>query len=360
MSWKEQFTNMFTRIKFLFCLALLLANWLKASAQNDLYLPREKSWIAKDFVFHTGDSIKELKLAYTTLGDPRNPAVLVLHGTAGSAKKMLLPSFGGLLFKSGGVLDASRYFIILPDSIGAGQSSKPSDGLRMKFPQYNYDDMVEAQHLLVTQGLGIKHLRLVMGNSMGGMQTWLWGIKYPKEMDGLVPMASTPGPMSGRNWMLRRFITDAIKQDPGWLNGNYVEQPKSLKLITTYFSIATSGGTLGLQDKGPSSDKADAYVDQLLEQPMKDDANDLIYQWSSSKDFDPSQNLQMIQAPVLAINAQDDERNPAQLGFMNQAGMQIKQFNLFLIPESKLTSGHGTTSQAKWITQALDEWLKKL
>jgi len=338
---------------------LLLLGFQKAKAELDPYSPKLNTWIAKEFVFHTGDSIKELNLAYTTLGDPRNPAVLVLHGTAGSAKKMLLPAFGGVLFKSGGVLDASKYFIILPDDIGAGQSSKPSDGLKMKFPQYNNDDMVQAQHLLVTQGLGIKHLRLLIGNSLGGMQTWLWGIKYPQEMDALVPMASSPGPMSGRNWMLRRFIIDAIKQDPGWLNGNYIGQPKSLKLITTYFSLATSGGTLGLQEKGPTADTADAYVDKLFEQPMTDDANDLIYQWSASRDYDPSQQLNKIEAPVLAINAQDDERNPNQLGFMSMAAKQIKHFDLYLIPENTMTSGHGTTSQAKWFIEVLGDWLNQ-
>ena len=359
MSWKARFTSMRTRIKFFLYGILFLTCSQSALSQSDPFQPKVNTWIAKDFVFHTGEHLAELKLAYTTLGDPRNPAVLVLHGTAGSAKKMLLPTFGGELFKASGVLDASRFFIILPDDIGAGNSSKPSDGLRTRFPQYNNDDMVQAQHLLVTQGLGIKHLKLVIGNSLGGMQTWLWGIKYPQEMDSLVPMASTPGPMSGRNWMLRRFIIDSIKQDPGWLNGNYIDQPKSLKLITTYFSLATSGGTLGLQDKGPTADKADAYVDQLLEQPMNDDANDLIYQWSASRDYDPSENLNKIQVPVLAINAQDDERNPSQLGFMNQAAKQIKEFNLFLITESAKTSGHGTTSQAKWITETLSDWLRQ-
>jgi homoserine O-acetyltransferase len=347
-----------TKIKALLgSIILLLTSLHIAMAQSDLYTPKTHLWIAKNFKFHTGEVFKELKLSYTTLGDPTNPAVLVLHGTAGSAKKMLSPSFGGELFNSGQVLDASKYFIVLPDDIGVGGSSKPSDGLRTQFPAYDNDDMVQAQHLLVTQGLGIKHLKLVIGNSLGGMQTWIWGIKFPQEMDGLVPLASSPGPMSGRNWMLRRFIIDGIKQDPGWLNGNYVEQPKSLQLITIYFSIATSGGTLGLQDKGPTAEKADAYIDKLFDQPMTDDANDLIYQWSASKDFDPSAQLSKIQAPVLAINAQDDERNPMQLGFMEQAAHEISNFTLYMIPASSKTAGHGTTSQAKWWSKELEQWL---
>jgi homoserine O-acetyltransferase len=214
-----------------------------AASAADYPAPKEGDWIARDFRFHTGDVMPELRLHYTTIGAPSGEPVLILHGTTGSGAGMLTAAFAGELFGPGQPLDVSRYFIILPDAIGAGKSSKPSDGQRTKFPKYNYDDMVAAQHRLVTEGLGIRHLRLVIGNSMGGMHSWMWGVRYPDFMDALVPMASQPTEMAGRNWMMRRMLIDAIRNDPDWNDGNYTTQPRALRVANAFFGIATSGGS---------------------------------------------------------------------------------------------------------------------
>jgi len=271
--------------------------------------------------------------------------------------KFLDPAFAGELFGSGQPLDASKYFIILLDAIGAGKSAKPSDGLRTKFPKYNYDDMVEAQYRLVTEGLGILHLRLVLGNSMGGMQTWLWGVKYPEFMDALVPMASQPTPMASRNWMLRRMMIETIRSDPEWNNGNYTTQPRSLRLATVFFAIATSGGTLAYQKMAPTREKADKLVDERLGGPLPSDANDFLYQWESSRDYDPSAGLERIQAALLAINSADDERNPPETGITERELKRVMNGRLYLIPASEDTRGHGTTGIAKFYTPQLRELL---
>ena len=209
------------------------------------HTPAEMSWLARDFRFHTGEVLPELRLHYTTVGDASRPSVLILHGTTGSGSGLLSPSFGGELFGPGQALDATKYFIILPDAIGHGKSSKPSDGMRAQFPRYNYDDMVAAQYRLITEGLGIRHLHLILGNSMGGMHTWTWGITQPDFLDALVPLASQPSEMSSRNWMMRRLIIDAIRRDPEWNNGNYARQPRAFRVANVFYGIATSGGTLG-------------------------------------------------------------------------------------------------------------------
>jgi len=210
-------------------LSIALLTW-GANAQTR----KEGDFILDNFTFHDGGKLPALSMHYITLGDPNSPAVLVLHGTSGNGASMLSPDFGGALFGPGQPLDAGKYFIILPDMIGAGKSTKPSDGLRMRFPRYNYDDLVAATYRLLTEELKIKHLRLVMGNSMGGMLTWTWGEAYPDFMDALVPLASTPAPMSGRNWILRRMLVETIKADPGWNGGDYTSQPKSLKPRTSF------------------------------------------------------------------------------------------------------------------------------
>ena len=222
-------------------LSLLLIALAPAAAQYPA--PKEGSWIARDFRFHTGEVMPELRLHYRTVGEPSGEPVLILHGTTGSGASMLSPAFAGELFGPGQPLDASKYFIILPDAIGHGKSSKPSDGLRAKFPRYNYDDMVAAQYKLVTEGLGIRHLRLVLGNSMGGMHTWIWGVAHPDFMDALVPMASQPTEMASRNWMMRRLIIDAIRNDPDWKGGDYAEQPRAFRVANVFYGIATNGGT---------------------------------------------------------------------------------------------------------------------
>ncbi|HUN68948.1 MAG TPA: alpha/beta fold hydrolase [Burkholderiales bacterium] len=263
--------------------------------------PKQGDWIARDFRFHTGDVFPEVKLHYRTIGAPTGEPVLILHGTTQSGAAMLNADFADELFGPGKPLDASRYFIILPDSLGHGQSTKPSDGLRAKFPRYNYDDMVTAQYRLVTEGLGIKHLRLVLGNSMGGMQAWIWGVRYPEMMDALVPMACLPVAMSGRNWMLRRMLTQSIRNDPEWNNGNYTAQPRNMQTHLLYYSLATIGGNQALYKRAPSAAKGDEIIAQQLAQPFRGDANDILYQWESSFDYDPSPGLDRIQAAVLVV-----------------------------------------------------------
>jgi homoserine O-acetyltransferase/O-succinyltransferase len=324
---------------------------------QQLPITKNGSWTVQDFKFHTGEVLPELKLSYITLGNPKGDAVLILHGTTGSASGMLTPAFAGELFGPGQPLDATRYFVILTDSIGTGNSSKPSDGLRAKFPAYNYNDTVRAQHRLITEHLGIKHLRLVLGNSMGGMQTWIWAQMYPEMMDIAVPMASLPSPMSGRNWMLRRMLSESIRNDPLWMQGDYSKPPPSWQFASIFFSTATNGGTLGLQRLTPTSDAGNALLKQRLSAPFAGDANDHLYQWESSKDYDASHDLEKIQATVLVINSADDERNPPELGILEKALPRIKNAKAFVIQGSPETSGHGTTSNAKFWKNELESIL---
>jgi len=327
-------------------LALLLVAGLARAA--DYPAPKEASWTARDFRFHTGEVLPELRIHYVTLGNPQGEPVLVLHGTAGSAATMLTPAFAGELFGPGQPLDATRHFIVIPDALGAGKTAKPSDGLRAKFPRYNYDDMVQAQYRLLTEGLGIKHLRLVIGNSMGGMHTWLWGVKYPAFMDVLVPMACQPTAMSGRNWLLRRALVESVRQDPDYQGGNYSAQPRGMKLANQFFALATNGGNQALYAAAPSRDKADKLFDDRLAAPFNADANDFVWQWDASRDYDASPGLEKIRATLLAINAADDERNPPELGIMEREMQRVRNGTLLMIPGSAETRGHGTTAFAKF------------
>ncbi|TCR64088.1 alpha/beta fold hydrolase [Bosea sp. BK604] len=319
--------------------------------------PKRGTWVAKDFRFHTGEVMPELKLGYATVGDPSGEPVVILHGTAGSAASMLNPAFAGELFGAGQPLDAAKYFIILPDAIGTGQSTKPSDGLKAKFPKYNYDDMVDAQYRLISEGLGLKHLRLVLGNSMGGMQTWMWGVKHPGFMDALVPMASQPTEMSSRNWMMRRMIVDAVRNDPDWKNGDYTTQPPAFRTANVFFGIATSGGTLAYQKQAPTREAADKLLDERLKAPFTADANDFLFQWDSSRDYNPAPGLDRIKAPLLAINAADDERNPPETGIMERELKRLSNGKLLLIPASEDTRGHGTTGNARFWAKDMGAWL---
>ena len=255
-------------------------------------------------------------------------------------------------------IDAARYFIIIPDALGTGKSTRPSDGLRSRFPKYNYDDMVLAQYRLVTEGLGVKHLRLVLGNSMGGMQTWVWGERYPDFMDALVPMASQPVQMLARNWMMRRLLTQSIRRDPDWNGGNYTAQPRGIQLALVEFGIATSGGTLAYYRDAPTREKADAIVMQRLAQPFRGDANDLLYQWESSEDYDPEPGLERIQAMLVAINSADDERNPPELGIFERTMKRVKNGRVVLIPAGEKTRGHATTGNAALWKRHLADLLK--
>jgi homoserine O-acetyltransferase len=271
---------------------------------------------------------------------------------------MLTPAFAGELFGAGQPLDASKYYIILPDGIGHGKSSKPSDGMKTAFPKYDYADMVDAQYRLVKEGLGIKHLRLVIGNSMGGMHTWLWGVKYPQAMDVLVPMASQPTEMAARNWMLRRMMLETIRNDPDYNGGNYTAPPRMMTYAIGAYRIASAGGTLGYQTLAPTAAKADKMVDEQLAAPVTADANDFIYQWESSHDYNPSAGMEKIEATLLAINAADDERNPPEAGVTDAAIRRVKNGRLYLIPASTETRGHLTTGNAAFYKQQLQELLQ--
>ncbi|HEX7923921.1 MAG TPA: alpha/beta fold hydrolase [Bradyrhizobium sp.] len=342
------------------CAALLaaLVSMSVPAMAADYPAPQDGEWIAKDFKFHSGEVMPELRLHYTTVGAPTGQPVLVLHGSGGSAASMLTPTFAGQLFGPGQPLDAAKYYIIIPDGIGHGKSSKPSDAMRTSFPKYDYNDMVDAQYRLVTEGLGIKHLRLVIGNSMGGMHTWIWGVRYPQMMDALVPMASQPTAMAARNWILRRTMLDTIRNDPDYNGGNYTSQPRMMKYAIAAYRFASAGGTLGYQTLAPSAPQADKMVDDQLALPVTADANDYIYQWEASHDYDPSAGLEKIEATLLAINAADDERNPPETGVTEAAVKRIKNGKIDLIPASSETRGHLTTGDAKFYARQLQELLQ--
>lgn len=320
--------------------------------------PKTSEYVIEDFTFHTGEVMPEMTVSYTTVGEPSGAPVLMLHGTTGSAKSMLSEGFAGALYGPGQALDATKYYIIIPDAIGTGGSSKPSDGLRAAFPEYDYDDMVAAQYDLVKNHLGIDHLRLVMGNSMGGMLTWVWGVTHPDFMDALVPMASLPGPMSGRNWMMRRMLIDAVRTDPAWDGGNYKEQPPNLAIANVWFGIATSNGEQRLAAIGDTRAAADAWLDQRLAEAKAPDANDAMYQWNASRDFDPTADLGKIEAALLVINSEDDERNPPELDTLANGMAAIGHGEVYIIPATAETSGHGTTgSQAALYADRLAAFL---
>jgi homoserine O-acetyltransferase len=336
---------------------LVLTLLCGVASAADYPAPKQGAWIARDFRFHTGETLPEIKLHYVTVGEPGGIPIVVLHGSGGSAQRMLTRTFAGELFGPGQPFDATKHYIIIPDALGHGDSSKPSDGLKAKFPRYDYADMVDAQHRLLTEGLGIRHVRLIIGNSMGGMQAWLWGERYPDYMDALVPMAAQPTAMASRNWMLRRMMLEAIRQDPDYNDGNYTTQPRAMKLATVFFGIATSGGTLRYQKVAPTRELADKLVDARLAEPMTADANDFLWAWGSSADYDAAPGLDRITATVLAINAADDERNPPETGVTERALGRVKNARLLLIPASEATSGHGTTGDARFYQRELKELL---
>ena len=342
------------------CAALVAASTLVSvtAMAADYPAPKEGDWVAKDFKFHTGETMSELKLHYTTVGAPTGQPVLVLHGSGGSAASMLTPTFAGELFGPGQPLDAAKYYIIIPDGIGHGKSLKPSDGMKTAFPHYDYNDMVDAQYRLVSEGLGIKHLRLVIGNSMGGMHTWIWAVRYPQMMDAAVPMASQPTAMAARNWILRRAMIETIRNDPDYNGGNYASQPRMMKYAIAAYRFASAGGTLGYQTLAPTSAQADKMVDEQLALPVTADANDYLYQWDASHDYDPSAGMEKIEATLLAINAADDERNPPETGVTAAAIKRIKNGKIHLIPASTETRGHLTTGNAKFYSEQIKELLQ--
>jgi homoserine O-acetyltransferase/O-succinyltransferase len=312
-------------------------------------------WEVDEHRFQSGETQRGLRIAYVTMGNPDGEPVLVLHGTGGSGSALLSAQFGDLLFGERGPLDASRNFIVLPDALGHGKSSKPSDGLRTGFPRYSYSDLVELQHRLLTEALGITHCKLILGVSMGGMHAWEWSVRYPDFMDCLVPLAALPAPVAGRNWMLRRLLIDSVLEDPQWQGGHYAQQPESLRRALVWFYVASNGGTAGLQRLAPTRQAADLWIEEKLRQPIAIDANDLVYQWDSSRDYDPSADLHLIRAKVLAILSEDDERCPE--APLRNVIATIHNGRMWIIPEAAGTCGHATVGNAAHWIGALCELL---
>jgi homoserine O-acetyltransferase len=317
--------------------------------------PDTGTWVARDFRFRSGETLPELKLHYMTMGRPRRDAsgvvrnaVLVLHGTTGTGRQFLSPLFAEL-YGAGEALDTATHYLIFPDGIGHGGSSKPSDGLHARFPRYTYDDMVAAQYRLLTEHLGVNHLLVVMGTSMGGMHTWVWGETYPDFMDGLVPLASLPTQIAGRNRMMRKMILDDIRNDPAWARGDYAVQPPGLRAAMQLFFVLTSAPVVQ-QRQGPTRDSADAFIVRYVDEAVRShDANDLLYAFDASRDYDPSVALERIRAPLLAINSADDFINPPELGILDSLIRRVPQGRYVLIPIGPLTRGHGThTVAAAW------------
>ena len=342
--------------------AALLAFASSAAAQYPA--PEQGNFVVKDFRFRSGETMPELRIHYRTVGTPERDAagvvrnaVLVMHGTGGTGAQFIRAEFAGELFRSGGLLDAARYYIILPDGIGHGQSSKPSDGLRAKFPHYGYLDMIEAEYRLVTEGLGVNHLRLVMGTSMGGMHTWLWGERYPDFMDALMPLASLPTQISGRNRVWRRTIIDAIRNDPAWHGGNYSTQPPSLRTAEEILFLMSSNAVIRQRDL-PTLAAGDRRLDEAIASTLKeDDANDVLYQIDASRDYDPGPDLENIRAPLLAVNSADDLINPPELGILEREIKRVSRGRAVVVPQSPETRGHGTHTIAKVWKAYLQELL---
>ena len=330
----------------------------------DYPTPTEGEYTIRDFKFQSGETLPELRLHYRTLGASQKDAqgkttnaVFIMHGTTGSGAQFIRPEFAGELFGKDQPLDAAKYFIVLPDEIGHGKSSKPSDGMHAKFPHYGYLDMVEADYRLLTEGLGVNHARLVMGTSMGGMHTWLWGELHPDFMDALMPLASLPTQISGRNRGWRRIIIDAIRNDPVWNSGEYKTQPPSLHTAAQILWFMSSNPVLR-QKEAPTLVKTDEALDKFVEQIVKaDDANDVLCAVEASRDYDPSPNLEKIRAPLLAINSADDLINPPELGILEREIQRVPHGRAVVIPMSDKTRGHGShTIAALW----KDELMKLL
>lgn len=338
---------------------LFHGSWLLA---GDYPKPAGTNFVIHDFKFASGEILPELRIHYRTLGEPQRNAqgivtnaVLILHGTTGNGSNFLRPEFAGELFGAGQLLDAAKFFIVLPDGIGHGQSSKPSDGLHAKFPHYGYRDMVEAQFRLLTDGLRVNHLRLVMGTSMGGMHTWLWGETHPDFMDALMPLASLPEQISGRNRAWRRMIIDSIRTDPDWRDGDYSTQPHGLRLAAEVLWFMSSNPILRYNE-APTLAQSDAAFDKSVNASLKNlDANDVLYALEASQDYDPAPGLEKITAPLLAVNSADDLINPPELGILERDIKRVKNGRAIVIPLSSETRGHGThTMAAVWKQQLAD------
>jgi homoserine O-acetyltransferase len=334
--------------------ALLLAGPPAVRAQVD-----SGSYTIHDFQFADGEKLPELRLHYLTLGNSGRPAVLILHGTGGSYRQFLSPIFAGELFGPGQPLDTAGHFIILADGIGHGGSSKPSDGLHARFPHYSFDDMVRAQYLLVSEHLRLRHLRLIVGTSMGCMHAWLWAETYPTFMDGIVPLACLPTQIAGRNRMWRKLAIDAIRTDPAWNGGEYKTQPPGLTTARA-MGVMVGGSPSYYQRLGPTRDSADAYLERRMRESGFVDANDALYALGASRDYDPSSRLDRITTRVLAINFADDQINPPELGVMERLMPRVKRAKYVLVPAGEATVGHGTHTKAEVWKKHLSEFLQQL
>jgi homoserine O-acetyltransferase len=349
---------------FAFLLSIAVATFGSAA---DYPAPMEGDYTIRDFKFTSGETLPELRIHYRTIGKPEKDAqgktknaVLIMHGTTGSGAQFVpRPEFADQLFGKGQPLDATKFFIILPDGIGHGKSSKPSDGLHAKFPRYGYLDMVEAQYRLLTDALGVNHARLIMGTSMGGMHTWMWGELHPEFMDALMPLASLPAQISGRNRAWRRIIIDAIRNDPAWDGGEYKTQPPSLRTAAGMLWFMSSSPVLR-QKEAPTLAKTDAILDKFVDGMVKvDDANDALYAVEASHDYNPGPNLEKILAPLLAINSADDLINPPELGILEREIKRVPHGRAIVIPFSDKTRGHGSHTVAVLWKDQLVKLLKE-
>jgi len=353
--------------KILAFLAMYGLYCLVASAQPSASTwptPLEGDYTIHGFHFQSGETLPEVRIHYSTLGNPvkdkngrATNAILILHGTGGTGHQFLQPIFAGELFGPGQLLDATKYFIVLPDNIGHGKSSKPSDGMHARFPQYDYADMIALQHELLEKGLGVNHLRLILGTSMGCMHSWMWGEAYPDQMDALMPLACLPVPIAGRNRMWRKMVIDGIRQDPEWKAGEYSTQPRAALQIAADFLIIAGSAPARMQEDSATRDSADKYLEDTIKRVSTGlDANDLLYAVSASRNYDPSAKLGDIKAPVMFINSADDFINPPELGIAEREIKNVKKGRFVLLPISEKTRGHGThTRAALW-----QEYLKEL
>jgi len=348
-------------------LGIALCACASAAQQAPSFPSKEGDYVARDFKFRSGESLPELRLHYTTLGQPTrdakghvNNAVLILHGTGGTGHQFFAPQFSGELFGPGQPLDITKYFIILPDGIGHGKSSKPSDGLHAHFPQYDYDDMVAAHHLLLTQALGVDHLRLIFGTSMGCMHSFVWGETFPDFMDALMPMACLPVQIAGRNRVWRKMVMDAIRNDPDWKGGDYTAEPQQALRVANDFLIIAGSAALPMQKSLPTRDAADNFLDNYFKTHTNTpDANDFLYQVNASRNYDPSPQLEKINARVTWMNSADDFINPPELGIAERQSKRLKNGQFILIPLSENTHGHGTHTWAVIWKKQLVELLEK-
>jgi homoserine O-acetyltransferase/O-succinyltransferase len=329
--------------------------------------PQESDYTVHNFQFQSGETLPEVRMHYRTLGKPVNDAngrttnaVLILHGTGGTGQTFLQPIFAGVLFGPAQLLDASKFYIIIPDNVGHGKSSKPSDGMHARFPQYDYADMIALQHELVEKGLGVNHLRLILGTSMGCMHSWMWGETYLDMMDALMPLACLPVEIAGRNRLWRKMVIDGIRQDPDWKNGDYTTEPRAALQISEDMLILAGSAPLHMQQDLPTRDAADKFLDDSSKRaPTTTDANDLLYAVSASRNYNPSSKLGTIQAHVMHINSADDFINPPELGIAERQIMKVKNGRFVLLPASLGTFGHGTHTHAAVWQNHLKELLEE-